>query len=97
VALAVVGIGVSGDDYGHDDIGGSVRGLAGLLERCTRLVAAGSLAFTGHSGPNQLAFQGRLSAASKLKLGGYTLTIVAISPFGQKSTPRTLRFQIVSR
>jgi hypothetical protein len=66
-------------------------------QRCTRLVAAGSLAFTGHTGPNQLAFQGRLSAASKLKLGGYTLTIVATSPLGQKSTPRTLRFQIVSR
>lgn len=62
---------------------------------CTRLVSAGSLTFTGHTGLNKVAFQGRLSPSKKLKPGNFTLLITASNAAGQKSTTHTLRFTIV--
>ncbi len=64
---------------------------------CTRLVAAGALAFTGHTGVNKLAFEGRVSPTRKLTLGSYALQITATDPAGHSSTPQSLRFTIVRR
>ena len=38
-----------------------------------RTATAGTLTFTGHSGTNKVAFQGRISPKEKLKPGRYTL------------------------
>ena len=65
--------------------------------RCTRSVPAGSLGFTGHSGVNKVAFQGRTSPRKKLKLGTYTLTITATNAASEKAKPQALRFKIVKR
>jgi hypothetical protein len=62
---------------------------------CKRTVTDGTLSFTGHSGVNYVAFQGRISRAKKLGLGSYTLTITATSSTGQSSQPRSLSFTIV--
>ena len=47
----------------------------------------GTLTFAGHSGTNRVAFQGRISAAKKLKRGRYTLAITATNPAGLRSAP----------
>ncbi len=62
---------------------------------CKCTVTAGTLAFTGHSGPNKVIFQGRISERKTLKTGRYTLVITATNAAGQKSAPRKLRFTIV--
>jgi hypothetical protein len=62
---------------------------------CTRTITEGTLSFSGHSGVNYVAFQGRISRAKKLGLGSYTLTITATSSTGQRSQPRSLSFTIV--
>jgi NAD(P)-dependent dehydrogenase (short-subunit alcohol dehydrogenase family) len=36
---------------------------------CTRTIMAGSLTFAGHTGPNTVRFEGRLTPAKKLNLG----------------------------
>jgi hypothetical protein len=65
--------------------------------RCTRLVSAGSLTFTGHAGLNKVFFQGRLSRTKRLRLGSYTLILMATNAAGKNSRPQTLRFTIVRR
>ena len=65
--------------------------------RCTRLLPAGSLTFTGHAGRDTVSFQGRLTPTKKLKLGAYRLVITATNPTGQKSTAHALSFTIVRR
>ena len=60
-----------------------------------RTAAAGTLTFAGHSGTNRVAFQGRISAAKKLKPGRYTLAITATNSAGLRSAPKSLSFTIV--
>jgi hypothetical protein len=60
---------------------------------CKRLVAAGMITFNGHGGANSVHFQGRLSKSKHLKLGHYTLVIVAAAS-GTSSKPATLSFTI---
>jgi hypothetical protein len=62
---------------------------------CTRTVTAGTLTFTGHSGTNEMAFQGRISPVSRLKPGRYTLVITATNSAGAPSAPASLSFTIV--
>ena len=62
--------------------------------KCTRTVTPGTLRFGGHAGVNRVAFQGRLSAKTKLKPGPYTLVITATSSAGQRSAAATLKFTI---
>jgi len=40
---------------------------------CLRTVTAGLLTFTGHSGTNKVAFEGRISTAKKLRPGATRL------------------------
>ena len=60
-----------------------------------RTATAGTLTLAGHSGTNRVAFQGRVSAAKKLKPGRYTLGITATNTAGLTSTPKLLSFTIV--
>ena len=60
-----------------------------------RTATAGTLTFTGHSGTNKVAFQGRISPAKKLKPGRYTLVITATNSAGVRSAPKSLSFTIV--
>jgi hypothetical protein len=62
---------------------------------CKRTVTSGTLTFTGRSGLNKVAFQGRISRTKKLPLGAYTLQITALNSAGKRSSPRTLKFTIV--
>jgi streptogramin lyase len=61
---------------------------------CVRTVTAGALAFSGHAGTNQLAFDGRLAASRALGPGSYTVTITASNTTGP-SAPASLGFVIV--
>jgi hypothetical protein len=66
-------------------------------KKCTRLVLAGSLSFTGHSGKNTVRFQGRISKTKKLKPGRYQLKVTAIDPTTPKKAPsRTASITIVN-
>ena len=56
---------------------------------------AGTLTFSGHSGTNKVAFQGRITRAQKLKPGRYTVTITATNSAGMSSAPASLSFTIV--
>ncbi len=60
-----------------------------------RTATAGTLTFTGHSGTNKVAFQGRVSPGVKLKPGRYTLAITATDSAGARSVPKSLSFTIV--
>ena len=62
---------------------------------CRRTATAGRLIFTGHSGTNKVAFQGRISPVEKLKPGRYTLVITATNSVGVRSAPKSLSFTIV--
>ena len=62
---------------------------------CRRAATAGTLTFTGHSGTNKVAFQGRISPTEKLKPGRYTLVITATNSAGVRSAPKSLSFTIV--
>ena len=62
---------------------------------CRLTATAGTLTFTGHSGINRVAFQGRISPAQKLKPGSYTLVITATNSAGLRSAPKSLSFTIV--
>jgi FG-GAP repeat len=66
-----------------------------FTQRVDASVAAGKLTFTGHSGTNEVAFQGRISSAKKLKPGRYTLLITAINSAGARSAPESLSFTTV--
>jgi hypothetical protein len=61
---------------------------------CTRTLTRGTLSFSGHSGLNQVLFQGRLSRSKKLKPGRYTLIITATNSAG--NTTARLTFTIAS-
>jgi hypothetical protein len=62
---------------------------------CKRTVTQGTLTFAGRSGLNKIVFQGRISRAKKLPLGGYTLQVTAVNSVGKPSSPRSLSFSIV--
>jgi hypothetical protein len=62
---------------------------------CRRALAQGTLSFTGHSGLNKVAFQGRISGSRRLPLGVYTVRITAVNSVGQRASARTLNFAIV--
>jgi FG-GAP repeat protein len=62
---------------------------------CRRTVTAGTLTFTGHSGTDKVAFQGRISAGTKLEPGSYTLVVTATNSAGARSAPKSLSFTIV--
>ena len=62
---------------------------------CKRAVMAGTLSLAGHSGTNNVLFQGRISRHKKLNPGRYTLVIEATNTAGQKSKPQNLSFTIV--
>ena len=64
---------------------------------CTRIFAAGSLAFDGHAGSNRVSFQGRLTRAKRLALGHYSVSIIATDALRQRSKPQQLMFLIVRR
>ena len=55
-----------------------------------------ALTLAGHAGTDRVRFEGRYSAAKKLKPGRYTLQLTA-SANGLSSTPRSLTFTIVNR
>jgi hypothetical protein len=61
---------------------------------CQRRFTAGSLYFTGHSGRNTVAFQGRISSSIRLKPGHYALQITAANSAGHSSSQQ-LTFTIV--
>jgi len=63
--------------------------------RCTRTILAGRLTFAAHVGANRVRFAGRISRASKLKAGRYTLNILATNAQGAHSAQRSLGFTIV--
>ena len=63
---------------------------------CERSVTRGTVALPGHSGVNKVGFQGRISRATKLKAGTYTLSITATNNVGETSRPARLTFRIVS-
>jgi hypothetical protein len=62
---------------------------------CELRATQGGLSFTGHAGPNTVSFQGRVSAASKLPAGDYTLAITAVNAAGERATSTPLRFTII--
>lgn len=64
--------------------------------RCTRLIGAGTLRFTAHSGTNRVHFEGHLTARRSLALGTYRVRVVATA-FGRSSLSRSLTFVIVAR
>jgi type IV secretory pathway TrbD component len=66
-----------------------------FVQRVGASVTAGKLTFTGHSGANEVVFQGRISSAKKLKPGRYTLLITATNSAGVRSAPESLSFTIV--
>ncbi len=63
---------------------------------CTRTVNAGTIAFQGHSGVNEVRFQGVIPKRQKLAPGAYTLTITATAP-GQHAVSATLHFTIARK
>lgn len=63
--------------------------------RCTRLVPAGSLSATGHTGTNTVPFNGVLRRHKRLLPGRYALTLVATNAAGVKSKPATVTFKVV--
>jgi len=62
---------------------------------CRRTVTRGTLVAAAKSGANKVAFQGRISRASKLAPGSYTLLATATNAAGQVSVPRRLSFKVV--
>jgi uncharacterized delta-60 repeat protein len=62
--------------------------------RCSRTLAAGTIAFPGHAGPNAVRFSGRISRSRELGPGAYTLTITAIDAAGRRGVAE-LTFTIV--
>jgi hypothetical protein len=59
-------------------------------------VPAGVLSFTGHSGTNKIAFDGRISRSRRLEPGNYKLTITARSAIGERSVSAPLTFTLFS-
>jgi len=63
---------------------------------CGRTVTRATLSFTARSGPNTVAFSGRVSAAMTLRPGRYTVIVTAANSREQRSQPHSLTFTIVS-
>jgi hypothetical protein len=61
--------------------------------RCTRALAAGTLALSARAGLDKVSFDGRLSRRRMLTPGNYKLRVTATAP-GQRSTSSTLHFTI---
>lgn len=62
--------------------------------RCTRLVDAGALVRTKRpAGANRVSFSGRIGRRT-LRAGRYTATLVATDAAGNRSKPRSVRFQV---
>jgi hypothetical protein len=61
---------------------------------CIRTVEVGTVAFAGHPGKNNVAFQGLISRSDVLKPGRYKLVVTAANSAGI-SKPRFLYFTIV--
>ena len=83
---------------GGRKVGGECVAQTGKNRRkpaCRRTATAGALSFTGHSGINKVAFQGRISSVEKLKPGSYTLTITVTNSAGVRAAPKSLSFTIV--
>lgn len=64
------------------------------MHKCTRAVSVGTLSFNGHTGRNNVSFQGRLSSSRRLAPGRYTVVITAKARTGQKSVAKHLTFTI---
>jgi hypothetical protein len=65
--------------------------------RCNRIAMRGTLSLaSAEAGTNTIAFAGRINAATKLRPGSYSVTILAANA-GGSSAPRLLRFTIVMR
>lgn len=62
---------------------------------CRRVAVRGTLAFTGRSALNRVAFQGLLPGGRKLPLGQYTLRVTATNAVRQRASAHSLRFTIV--
>jgi hypothetical protein len=63
--------------------------------RCTRTITIATLTRTAHSGPNSVAFTGRIGG-KPFRPGNYEAVITATDSAGQ-SPAQTLRFTIVKR
>jgi PKD domain len=84
--------GVSGRIVSHRCVGKpSKRVKRGV---CIRTVEVGTVAFTGHPGENNVAFQGLISRSDVLKPGRYKIVVTATNSAGI-SKPRFLYFTIV--
>jgi hypothetical protein len=84
---------VSGREVGGKCVAQSAKNHS--KPACRRSTTAGTLTFTGHSGANEVAFQGRISPKERLKPGRYTLVITATNSPGARSAPKSLSFTIV--
>lgn len=67
---------------------------AGPGSPCRRRAPAGALSVAAKAGSRTVRFEGRLSAARRLRPGRYVVTIVATAD-GATSKPGTLEFQII--
>jgi len=81
----------AGHRVGHSCEAGRPR--HGKHRACSRTVTVGVLAFSGPSGANKVAFDGRISRSQKLKPGRYMLVIRASDAAG-RSGPVSLSFTI---
>jgi hypothetical protein len=63
--------------------------------RVVRHVTVGSFTVRGRSGPNAVAFAGRLSRTKRLPLGSYKLTATPTDSAGNTGRPRTATLRIV--
>ena len=58
------------------------------------MLKRGTLHLAGHNGPDHVTVQGRLSKATKLRPGHYTVLITATNNAGKSSTSHQLAFTI---
>ena len=65
-------------------------------KHCQRTVTDGTIRFTGHSGINHVAFQGRISRTTKLGPGRHTLIVTATGAAGENVAGGSLHFTIVA-
>jgi hypothetical protein len=63
-------------------------------KRCTRLVGAGTLSFTGHAGKSIVRFQGRISRTRRAKPGRYVVKVTASDPTTPRRPSRRASFTI---
>jgi YVTN family beta-propeller protein len=63
---------------------------------CTRVVLAGRLLLSAHTGVNQIRFRGRISASKILPAGRYTL-VASATAGGATSAPLRVSFKIAAR